>query len=49
MDLAQKNDGRRRYNGLLYPVANSPRQRGREGKYCVRKATELMHKKRAEK
>lgn len=48
MDLAQKNDGRRRYNGLLYPVANSPRQRGREGKYCVRKGTELMHK-RAEK
>lgn len=46
MDLAQKNDGRRRYNGLLYPVANSPRQRGREGKYCVRKATDLMHKKK---
>lgn len=46
MDFAQKNDGRRRSNGLLYPAANSPRQRGREGKYSVRKGTELMHKKK---
>lgn len=49
MDLAQQSDGRRRYTGLLYHMALSPRQRAREGKHCMSKGKELMQEEMAEK